>query len=113
MVIAPGPQGLRGGFRAAASAAVAGEFGCVLDRQPALAGSIIFDRALSMVVYPEPVPPEMTMLNRQAPAILSAVRHLLAHRAPFGEIVRRDRLGGKLTDRDRGAAQGSAAGRSR
>ena len=26
-----------------------------------------------MVVLPEPVPPEMTMLKRQAPAILSAV----------------------------------------
>jgi hypothetical protein len=36
-------------------------------------GSIILDRALSMVVLPEPVPPEMTMFNRQAPAIFSAV----------------------------------------
>src|SRR3546814_16445567 len=36
-------------------------------------GSIIFDKALSIVVLPEPVPPEMTMLNRHAPAILSAV----------------------------------------
>src|SRR3546814_7963102 len=36
-------------------------------------GSIILERALSMVVLPEPVPPEITMLKRQAPAILSAV----------------------------------------
>jgi hypothetical protein len=36
-------------------------------------GSIIFDSALSIVVLPEPVPPEMTMLKRHAPAILSAV----------------------------------------
>src|SRR3546814_7422241 len=36
-------------------------------------GSIILERALSIVVLPEPVPPEMTMLKRLAPAILSAV----------------------------------------
>src|SRR3546814_2512153 len=36
-------------------------------------GSIIFDSALSIVVLPEPVPPEMTMLKRLAPAIFSAV----------------------------------------
>src|SRR3546814_6390547 len=31
------------------------------------------ERALGIVVLPEPVPPEMTMLKRLAPAILSAV----------------------------------------
>ena len=33
--------------------------------------------ALSIVVLPEPVPPEMTMLKRLAPAILSAVAILV------------------------------------
>src|SRR5258705_12753201 len=42
----------------------------VITRSP---GSIIFDRALSMVVLPEPVPPEMTTFMRLAPAILSTV----------------------------------------
>src|SRR4026207_2032171 len=42
----------------------------VMTRSP---GSIIFDRALSMVVLPEPVPPEMTTFIRHAPAIFSAV----------------------------------------
>ena len=40
-------------------------------------GSIILDSALSIVVFPEPVPPEMTMFMRQAPAIFSAV-HILS-----------------------------------
>ncbi|MEO0441873.1 MAG: hypothetical protein AAF067_13495 [Pseudomonadota bacterium] len=44
-------------------------------------GSIIFDMALSMVVLPEPVPPEITTLKRQAPAILSAV-HILSDIEP-------------------------------
>ena len=42
----------------------------VITRSP---GSIIFDKALSMVVLPEPVPPEMTTFMRLAPAILSTV----------------------------------------
>src|SRR3546814_9999491 len=31
--------------------------------------------------------------------------HLLVHRAPLGKIIQRDRLGRKLTNGDRGAAQ--------
>src|ERR687898_3667881 len=42
----------------------------VMTRSP---GSIIFDKALSIVVLPEPVPPEMTTFIRLAPAILSSV----------------------------------------
>ena len=42
----------------------------VMTRSP---GSIIFDMALSMVVLPEPVPPEMTTFMRLAPAIFSTV----------------------------------------
>src|SRR4051812_22411555 len=42
----------------------------VMTRSP---GSIIFDNALSMVVLPEPVPPEMTTFIRDAPAIFSTV----------------------------------------
>ena len=42
----------------------------VITRSP---GSIIFDKALSMVVLPEPVPPEMMTFMRLAPAILSTV----------------------------------------
>jgi hypothetical protein len=42
----------------------------VITRSP---GSIIFDRALSIVVLPEPVPPEMTTFIRLAPAIFSTV----------------------------------------
>ena len=42
----------------------------MITRSP---GSIIFDKALSIVVLPDPVPPEMITLKRQAPAILSAV----------------------------------------
>src|SRR5918994_3314243 len=42
----------------------------VMTRSP---GSIIFDKALSIVVLPEPVPPEMTTFIRLAPAILSRV----------------------------------------
>ena len=42
----------------------------VMTRSP---GSIILEIAFSIVVLPEPVPPEMTMLNRLAPAIFSAV----------------------------------------
>src|ERR671916_2913271 len=50
----------------------------VITRSP---GSIIFDRALSIVVLPEPVPPEMTTFMRHAPAILSAV-HILSDIEP-------------------------------
>src|ERR671918_3035768 len=42
----------------------------VITRSP---GSIIFDRALSIVVLPEPVPPEITTFMRQAPAIFRQV----------------------------------------
>src|SRR4051794_41976086 len=42
----------------------------VITRSP---GSIIFDKALSIVVLPEPVPPEMTTFIRLAPAILRIV----------------------------------------
>jgi hypothetical protein len=42
----------------------------VITRSP---GSIIFDKAFSIVVLPEPVPPEMMMFMRLAPAILSSV----------------------------------------
>src|SRR3982750_1032922 len=42
----------------------------VMTRSP---GSIIFDKALSIVVLPEPVPPEMTTFMREAPAILRIV----------------------------------------
>src|SRR3712207_3476934 len=42
----------------------------VMTRSP---GSIIFDKALSMVVLPEPVPPEMMTFMRLAPAIFSTV----------------------------------------
>ena len=42
----------------------------VMTRSP---GSIILESAFSIVVLPEPVPPEMTMLKRLAPAILSVV----------------------------------------
>src|SRR3546814_19786171 len=44
-------------------------------------GSIIFERAFSMVVLPEPVPPEMTILNCDAPAIFNAV-HIFWFIAP-------------------------------
>src|SRR3546814_11010070 len=44
-------------------------------------GSIIFERAFSMVVLPAPVPPEMTILNRDAPAIFNAV-HIFWFLAP-------------------------------
>ena len=42
----------------------------VITRSP---GSIIFDNALSIVVLPEPVPPEMITFMRVAPAILRIV----------------------------------------
>src|SRR4051794_41357504 len=42
----------------------------VITRSP---GSIIFDKALSMVVLPEPVPPEMITFIRLAPAIFKTV----------------------------------------
>ena len=74
----------------------------VITRSP---GSIIFDKALSIVVLPEPVPPEMTTFMRDAPAILSTV-------AIFSDIepkplhhVERDRLFGELTNGDGGAAK--------
>ena len=42
----------------------------VMTRSP---GSMSFDKALSIVVLPEPVPPEMMMLKRLAPAIFRQV----------------------------------------
>src|SRR3546814_10541126 len=52
----------------------------VMTRSP---GSIILDMALSIVVLPEPVPPEMTTLNRHAPAIFSTVAILSDMEPPF------------------------------
>ena len=106
MVIAPWPSRLGGrvssGSQCGCCRRSSAASSMVMTRSP---GSIIFDRALSIVVLPEPVPPEMTMFMRQAPAILSAV-------AIFSDIepkprhhVERDRLVGEFTNRDGGAAQ--------
>ena len=74
MVIAPWPSRLGGrvssGSQCGCCRRSSAASSMVITRSP---GSIIFDRALSIVVLPEPVPPEMTMLMRLAPAILSAV----------------------------------------
>ena len=72
----------------------------VITRSP---GSIILLRALSMVVLPEPVPPEIMTFIRQAPGDLEAGRHLLRHRAEAAHHVERDRLFGEFTNGDGGA----------
>ncbi len=74
MVIAPWPSRLGGrvssGSQCGCCRRSSAASSIVSTRSP---GSIIFDSALSMVVLPEPVPPEMTMFIRHAPAIFSAV----------------------------------------
>ena len=74
MLISPWPSRLAGrvsrGSQCGCCSRNSAASSIVSTRSP---GSIIFDSALSIVVLPEPVPPEMTTLNRLAPAIFSAV----------------------------------------
>ena len=74
MVIAPWPSRLGGrvssGSQCGCCSRSSAASSMVITRSP---GSIIFDRALSIVVLPEPVPPEMMTFMRLAPAILSTV----------------------------------------
>ncbi len=74
MVIAPWPSRFGGrvssGSQCGCCSRSSAASSIVITRSP---GSIIFDRALSMVVLPEPVPPEMMTFMRQAPAIFSTV----------------------------------------
>src|SRR3546814_8387449 len=53
-------------------------------------------------------PPRSTLTDTLVPystLFRSCRAHLLVHRAPLGKIIQRDRLGRKLTNGDRGAAQ--------
>ena len=74
----------------------------VITRSP---GSISFDKALSIVVLPEPVPPEMMTFMRLAPAILSTVAIFSESEPKPLHHVDGDRLFGEFADRDGGAAQ--------
>ena len=65
--------------------------------------SIICDIALSSVVLPEPVPPEMRMLSRDARGDLEHRRHRRRDVALPRHDVERDALLGEFADRDRGA----------
>ena len=74
MVIAPWPSRFAGrvssGSQCGCCSRSSAASSMVITRSP---GSIIFDKALSMVVLPEPVPPEMITFMRLAPAILRIV----------------------------------------
>jgi hypothetical protein len=63
----------RAGFERQPVRLLQAKLGRVLDGDDALARVDHLRQALSMVVLPEPVPPEMTMFIRAAPAILSTV----------------------------------------
>ena len=74
MLISPWPSRLAGrvssGSQCGCCRRSSAASSMVSTRSP---GSIILDSAFSIVVLPEPVPPEITMLNRDAPAIFSRV----------------------------------------
>ena len=74
MVIAPWPSRFGGrvssGSQCGCCRRSSAASSMVSTRSP---GSISFDKALSIVVLPEPVPPEMMMFMRLAPAIFSTV----------------------------------------
>jgi hypothetical protein len=72
MLIAPWPSKVGGpGFEREPVRLLKPQLGRVLDRDHALARVDQLRQALSMVVLPEPVPPEMITFIREAPAILS------------------------------------------
>jgi hypothetical protein len=57
------------------------------------------DSALSIVVLPEPVPPEMISVTRALNRRGEQFRHLRAQRAYLDQLVEIERLLGKFADR--------------
>ena len=64
------------------------------------------DSALSIVVLPEPVPPEMIVVMRAFTAAASSSRHLRRDRADLDQLVQVERLLGEFADRDQRPVDG-------
>ena len=64
------------------------------------------DSALSMVVLPEPVPPEMISVTRAFTAAAKQFGHLRAQRADLDQLVQIERFFGELADRHQRSVDG-------
>ncbi len=69
------------------------------------------ESALSMVVLPEPVPPEMMVVMRALHRRRQHLRHLRADRVVLDQLVQVERLLGELADRDQRAVDADRAHR--
>ena len=71
------------------------------------------DSALSIVVLPEPVPPEMIGRDARLHRRCQHLGHLRPHRADLDQLIEVERLLGEFADRDQRAIDADRAARPR
>ena len=86
------------------------KLGRVLDGDDPLVAGMYAETAFRSVVFPVPVPPEISMFSLPANALREEVGRLLVERSEPDEVVERERIARELPDRQALGRRARAAG---